>query len=56
LDEIGPRVGNATELGVYDATDTVCAVIKNAVDLGVKIAILGGYSLRAMIGSVIDEG
>lgn len=56
LDELGPIVGSATELGVLDSTDTVCAVIKNATDLGVKIAILGGYSLREALGSVIDDG
>ena len=47
--------GDAIELGILDATDTVCAVIKNGVDLGIKIAILGGYSLRGNIGAVIDE-
>jgi hypothetical protein len=56
LTEEGPVVGDAVELGVLDAADTVCAVIRNGVDLGVKIAILGGYSLRDNIGAVIDEG
>ena len=48
-------IGDASILGIYDATDTVCAVIKNGVDLGVKIAILGGYSLRNGIGRVTED-
>lgn len=55
LDETGARIGEAEDVGVLDAADTICAVIKNGVDLGVKIAILGGYSLRDNIGCVIDE-
>lgn len=39
--------GDAVKLGVLDACETVCAVIKNGVALGVKIAILGGYSFRS---------
>lgn len=38
--------GDAVKLGVLDACETVCAVIKNGVALGTKIAILGGYSFR----------
>ena len=48
-------IGNAAILKVYDSADTVCAVIKNGVDLGVRIAILGGYSLRDAQGRVMDE-
>lgn len=56
-DEQGAKaiIGDAKELKVYDSADTVCAVIKNAVDLGVRIAILGGYSLRDAQGSVIED-
>lgn len=46
LDKTGVKFGDPIELGVLDATETVCAVIKNGVSLGVKIAILGGYSYR----------
>jgi chaperonin GroEL len=56
LSSDGIKQGQAVELEVLDATDTICAVIRNGVDLGVKIAILGGYSLRENIGSVIEEG
>ena len=38
--------GDPVELGVLDAVETVCSVIRNGVSLGVKIAILGGYSYR----------
>jgi chaperonin GroEL len=38
--------GDAVELNVLDACDTVCAVIKNGVSLGVKVATIGGYSFR----------
>jgi chaperonin GroEL len=38
--------GDAVELGVLDACETVCAVIKNGTALGVSLAILGGYSFR----------
>lgn len=56
LPEFGePFIGDATDLGILDATDTICAVIKNGVGLGVKIAILGGYSLRSDMGTVADE-
>jgi len=51
--ENGHELGVCTELGVLDAADTVCAVIKNGVDLGVKVATLGGYSFRT--GQVGDE-
>lgn len=40
------ELGDAREIGVLDATETVCAVIKNGVNLGVKIATMGGYSYR----------
>ena len=55
LDETGATKGAAVDLGVLDAAETVCAVIKNGVNLGVQIAILGGYSLRPTIGQVSDE-
>lgn len=38
--------GDAETLGVLDACETVCAVIKNGVDLGVKIATTGGFVYR----------
>jgi chaperonin GroEL len=38
--------GDAKELGVLDACETVCAVIQNGVSLGVKIATIGGYIFR----------
>ena len=47
--------GNALDLGILDATDTVCSVIKNGVELGIQIAILGGYSLRSNIGMISEE-
>lgn len=46
--------GNAVELGVLDACETVCAVIKNGVALGVNIAIIGGYSFRDQASDVQD--
>jgi chaperonin GroEL len=55
ISETGVTFGDAVELGVLDSTDTVCAIIKNGVELGVKIATLGGYSLRDNIGMVVDE-
>ena len=42
----GVKIGQATELGVFDATETICAVIKNGVDLGIRIATMGGFSFR----------
>lgn len=42
----GIKHGDAVELNVLDACDTVCAVIKNGVSLGVKVATIGGYSFR----------
>lgn len=44
------RVGDCQILRVMDSCDTVCAVIKNGVALGVKVATLGGYSLRDKTG------
>jgi chaperonin GroEL len=44
--ENGVTVGDAVEIGVLDACETVCAVIKNGVALGTSLAILGGYSFR----------
>ena len=38
--------GDAQELDILDAAETVCAVIKNGVSLGVQIATLGGYAYR----------
>jgi hypothetical protein len=55
IDGASTTVGPVSELKVYDSADTVCAVIKNGVDLGVRIAILGGYSLRDAQGRVMDE-
>lgn len=46
IDKDNILVGSATELGVLDACETVCAVIKNGVSLGVNIATLGGFSFR----------
>lgn len=39
--------GDALELGVLDATETICSVIKNGVDLGVKLATIGGFLFRS---------
>jgi chaperonin GroEL len=55
LSETGETKGKAIELGILDSAETVYAVIKNGVGLGVKIAILGGYSLRQTIGQISDE-
>jgi len=52
--EKGIEFGNAVELGVLDACETVCAVIKNGVALGVNIAIIGGYSFRDQASDVQD--
>jgi len=46
--------GNAKDLKILDATETVCAVIRNGVDLGVKIATLGGYIYRGKEDDVRD--
>jgi chaperonin GroEL len=46
LGDKGIKTGNAMELGVLDACETICAVIKNGVALGVTIATIGGYSFR----------
>lgn len=45
IDDNGAMMGNFQELGVMDAAETVCAVIKNGVELGILVATLGGYSL-----------
>lgn len=45
-DGLSAEHGDALELDVLDACETVCAVIQNGVALGVKIATLGGYSFR----------
>lgn len=42
----GAELGYCMDVKVMDATDTVCAVIRNGVELGVKVATLGGYSFR----------
>ena len=47
--------GNAIDLGILDSTDTVCGVIKNGVELGIQIAILGGDSLRGGMGTLVEE-
>ena len=39
---------------MLDACETVCAVIKNGVALGVNIAIIGGYSFRDQASDVQD--
>jgi chaperonin GroEL len=44
LEDDNCKVGNAMDFGVLDACETVCAVIKNGVALGVNIATIGGYS------------
>lgn len=46
LSRSGVEFGPAIELGVLDACETVCAVIKNGVALGVNIALMGGFSYR----------
>lgn len=38
--------GDCMTLRVMDACDTICAVIRNGVGLGVKVATLGGYCFR----------
>lgn len=45
-EDLGAIQGNAVDLDILDACETVCAVIKNGVALGVQIATLGGYSYR----------
>lgn len=45
--EQGVLTGDALELGILDACETVSAVIRNGVALGVKIATIGGYSFRS---------
>ena len=37
--------GDFRKLGISDATETICAVITNGVELGITIALLGGYCL-----------
>ena len=37
--------GDFRTLGISDAAETVCAVITNGVELGITIALLGGYCL-----------
>lgn len=46
ITEDGVQKGNAYEQDVLDSCETVCAVIKNGVSLGVKIATIGGYMFR----------
>ena len=46
IDDSGVQVGDFKDLNIVDACETVCAVIKNGVELGLLIATLGGYSLR----------
>lgn len=45
ISDSGTEIGNFKDVGVVDAAETVCAVIKNGVDLGIEIATMGGYSL-----------
>ncbi len=45
IDDNGVQYGDFQELGVMDACETVCAVMKNGVELGILVATLGGYSL-----------
>lgn len=47
ISDNGVEVGPALKLGILDACETVCAVIRNGVSLGVKIATIGGYSYRS---------
>lgn len=49
----GCKTGNFREIGVVDAAETVCAVIRNGVELGILVATLGGYSL--INRSIMDE-
>jgi len=53
ITEEGYIKGDSLVVKVLDSADTVCAVIKNGVDLGVKVATLGGYSFRT--GAVGDD-
>ena len=46
LSETEINAGPSIDLGVLDACETVCAVIKNGVSLGVRMATIGGYSYR----------
>jgi chaperonin GroEL len=46
ISEDGVSVGDFKEVNVMDAAETVCAVIRNGVDLGVEVATIGGYSLN----------
>jgi hypothetical protein len=46
IDEKGITEGKVEDLKVYDACETICAVILNGVSLGCQIAIAGGYSYR----------
>lgn len=45
IDDNGVAFGDFKDLGVMDAAETVCAVIRNGVELGLLVATLGGYSL-----------
>lgn len=45
IDDNGVQKGQFKDLGVMDAAETVYAVIKNGVELGILVATLGGYSL-----------
>jgi chaperonin GroEL (HSP60 family) len=53
ISDSGCVVGNFREIGVVDASETVQAVIKNGVELGILVATLGGYSLINL--STMDE-
>lgn len=54
LTKAGVEFGDPVELGVLDACETVCAVIKNGVALGCSLAIMGGFSYRDQKSNV-DE-
>jgi len=47
LEDDSMVLDDALKLGVLDATETICSVIKNGVDLGVKLATIGGFFYRS---------
>jgi len=49
LSKEGVVYGNAFDLSVLDATETICSVIENGVQLGVRIATMGGYIYKEKI-------
>lgn len=53
-EKLGLVRGNAFELGVLDAAETVYSVIQNGVALGVKVATIGGFLFREQ--KIVDNG